>query len=301
MAVKQNGALSWPDMMLSRNYPPSSDLAPYIARHYVFEAELPEDLTLTDSLLSETAFVRILIRGDWKAEIAPGYWASAGPVVFFGPNAFPLPVRVRGPFKVAGFAIHPGGWRSLFQRAARDYTDQMLPLSAAWGAIADRLAMEIASTDEDAALVASMEKAIAAQLNSIGLRHPDTQMAAFAKIARSDSTIRIDNAAAQIGMSVRQLERRCLATFGLSPKAVLRRSRFLDMATAMRGFSSPSDEELAALRYFDQSHLTREFKRFAGMTPRAFERTVTPLFTAGLNLRAQANGFQGPDPKEPEN
>ncbi len=286
-------------MMLSRNYPPSSDLAPYISRHYVFEAQLPEDLTLTDSLLSETAFVRILIRGDWKAEIAPGYWVSAGPVVFFGPNAFPLPVRVKGPFKVAGFAIHPGGWRSMFERAAQDYTDQMLPLSAAWGGIADRLSMEVTSTDDDAVLVAAMERAISAQLNAIGLRQPDAQMAAFAVIARSDSTIRIDRAAAQIGLSVRQLERRCLATFGLSPKAVLRRSRFLDMATAIRGFSSPSDEELAALRYFDQSHLTREFRRFAGMTPRAFERSATPLFTAGLNLRAQAKAFLAPDPGGP--
>ena len=282
-------------MMLSRNYPPSSELAPYILRHYVFEAELPDDFTLRDSLLSEAAFVRILIRGDWKAEIAPGYWANAGPVVLFGPNAFPLPVKVRGPFTVAGFAIHPGGWRSLFQRSAQDYTDQMLPLSAAWGAIADRLSMEISPKDEDASLVAAMERAITAQLNIIGLRQPDSQMAAFAIIARSDSTIRIDHAAAQIGLSVRQLERRCLATFGLSPKAVLRRSRFLDMATALRGFSSPSDEDLAALRYFDQSHLTREFKRFAGMTPRAFERTATPLLTAGLNLRAQAKAFPAPD------
>lgn len=274
--------------MLSRNYPPSPELAPYIVRHYVFEAGLPDDFVLTDRLLSETAFVRILIRGDWKAEIAPGYWAGAGPVVFFGPNEFPLPVRVKGPFTVAGFAIHPGGWRSLFDRPARDYTDQMLPLSAAWGGVADRLWSEIQATQDDAGLVAAMERAIAAQLAWIGLNQPDPQMNAFAAIARSDSTIRIDDAAAQLGLSIRQLERRCLASFGLSPKAVLRRSRFLDMAMAMRGFSSPSEEELAALRYFDQSHLTREFKRFAGMTPKAFERAVTPLFTAGLNLRSQA-------------
>lgn len=282
--------------MLSRNYSPSPELAPYISRHYVFEADLPEDLTLTDSLLSETAFIRLLIRGDWTAEIAPGYWASAGPVVFFGPNAFPLRVRVRGPFTVAGFAIHPGGWRSLFERPAQDYADQMLPLSAAWGAIADRLGTEVDAAADDAALVTAMEHAITAQLNWIGLRQPDAQMAAFAVIARSDSTIRIDDAAARIGLSVRQLERRCLATFGLSPKAVLRRSRFLDMATAMRGFSSPSDEELAALRYFDQSHLTREFKRFAGMTPRTFQRAVTPLFTAGLNVRHEAIALHAGDP-----
>jgi methylphosphotriester-DNA--protein-cysteine methyltransferase len=282
-------------MLLSRNYPPSPELAPYIARHYVFAAELPEDLTLTDRLLSETAFVRILIRGDWKAEIAPGYWASAGPVVFFGPNEFPLPVRVKGPFTVAGFAIQPGGWRSLFDRSARDYADEMIPLSAAGGSIADRLWTEIQAATDDAGLVAAMEHTISAQLAWIGLRRPDAQMAAFAAIARSDSTIRIDDAAAQVGLSIRQLERRCLATFGLSPKAVLRRSRFLDMAMAMRGFSSPSEEELAALCYFDQSHLTREFKRFAGMTPRAFERAETPLFTAGLNLRSQAVGRPAAD------
>lgn len=275
-------------MLLSRNYPPSPELEPYIVRHYVFAAELPEDLTLEDRLLSETAFVRILIRGDWQAEIAPGYWAGAGPVVFFGPNELPLRVRVKGPFTVAGFAIHPGGWKSLFDRSARDYADQMIPLTAAWGNIADRLWAEAQNETDDARLVAAMERAILARLAWIGLRAPDTQMHEFAEIARADSTIRIDDAAAKIGLSVRQLERRCLATFGLSPKAVLRRSRFLDMATAMRGFSSPSEEELAALRYFDQSHLTREFKRFAGMTPRAFERTTTPLFTAGLNLRSQA-------------
>ena len=44
----------------------------------------------------------VRFRGDWKAEIAPGYWASAGPVVFFGQNTSPLPVRVRGPFTMTG-------------------------------------------------------------------------------------------------------------------------------------------------------------------------------------------------------
>ena len=136
-------------MLLSRNYPPSPELEPYIARHYVFEAELPQDLMLTDRLLSETAFVRILIRGSWQAEIAPGYWAGAGPVVFFGPNEFPLPVRVKGPFTVIGFAIHPGGWRSLFDRSARDYADQMIPLSAAWGNIAERLWTETKDETDD--------------------------------------------------------------------------------------------------------------------------------------------------------
>ena len=87
--------------------------------------------------------------------------------------------------------------------------------------------------------------------------------------------------------SLRQLERRCLTAFGHRPKTVLRRSRFLDMATALRGFSDPDQETLAAPRYFDQSHKTREFRHFIGLTPGKFDKQATPLLTAGLKLRAE--------------
>ena len=78
-----------------------------------------------------------------------------------------------------------------------------------------------------------------------------------------------------------------MRAYGLTPKAILRRSRFLDMAEAMRGFSTPAESQLAMLRYFDQSHLNREFRRFTGQTPGKFKKSVTPLFTAGLKLRVE--------------
>jgi AraC-like DNA-binding protein len=95
--------------------------------------------------------------------------------------------------------------------------------------------------------------------------------------------------AERLGLSARALERRCCATFGLTPKAVLRRSRFLDMATAVRGISDPGEEERAALRFSDQSHLNREFRYFIKMTPGAFEKTPTPLLNAVLQLRQDRN------------
>ena len=51
-------------MLLSRTYPPHKDLEPFIRRHYVFDAALPDDFMIEDSLLSENAFVRILLKGD---------------------------------------------------------------------------------------------------------------------------------------------------------------------------------------------------------------------------------------------
>lgn len=275
-------------MLLSRTYQPSVDLAPYIRRFYVFEAPLPEGAVIEDFLLAETAFVRCLIRGDWAAETKAGEWNTAGNVVFFGANSRPLRVRVRGGFAVTGFAIRPRGWHALFHEPHNLMADKMLPLSDLWGEPAASMFAGVAAATDDAEQLAAMESALRERIALIHSPEIDMQMARFEAIARTDSTIRVEDAAHDVGLSMRQLERRCLATFGLTPKAILRRSRFLDSATAFRGFSSPNERELDALRYFDQSHMNREFRRYTGMTPRTFANASTPLQTAGLKLREES-------------
>ncbi|MCR2835075.1 helix-turn-helix domain-containing protein [Parerythrobacter lacustris] len=275
-------------MLLSRTFRPSEALAPFVRRFYVFEAELPEEMVIEDFLLAETAFVRCLLKGDWKGEVAPGEWSQPGRTLFFGANARPFGVRVQGSFAVAGFAIRPSGWKGLFESSHREFADRLLTLQELWGDIADTMQAGVEQASDDAGKLAAMEGAITERLDAIGTRRTDRQMAKFEVFARTDSGIRVEDAAREVGLSVRQLERRCQYTFGLTPKAILRRSRFLDMATAMRGFSSPSDHDLASLRYFDQSHVAREFRRFTGMTPTEFTNRVTPLQTAGLKLREES-------------
>lgn len=272
-------------MLLSRNYAPSDDLAPYIRRYYVFEAALPEGFEVIDQLMSETAFIRLLLRGNWAAEVDAG-WASFGPVPLMGANSVPLRVRVRGGFHVVGIAIRPCGWRSLFNCPASDLADRAEPLERHWGSLADALYDAVAAAGDDAAIVAAIEQIVRRRITECGRRPADDYIARFEDIARNDCTIAVGDAARRLGISTRQLERLCRATFGHGPKVVLRRSRFLETAQAMRGFGTPSEEHLAALHYFDQSHVNREFRHFFGMTPGMFERTMTPLFTAGLKLRA---------------
>lgn len=271
--------------MFSRTFPPHPDLAPYIRRHYVFEAELPDDFAIEDHLLSETGFVRVLIKGDWAAHDEKGDWKRGDRALLFGANSTQFAVRIRGGFTVAGFAIRSSAWCSLFEKRACEYTDKMVPLKQVWGGTSDALVTALEAATDDEARVAAMEAAIRSELAHIGKPDTDKEMAEFEQIARKDSTTRVESLSARFGLSVRQIERRSLATFGLSPKAVLRRSRFLDMATALRGFSTPSEEQLAALRYFDQSHLNREFRHYVGMPPGAFTKAATPLFTAGLKMR----------------
>ncbi len=276
-------------MLQSRNYAPSSDLAPYLRNHFVFRAPLPADMELIDPLLSETAMLRVLLQGDWAAEMSPGTWQVEGPTILFGNNTRCFNVRVRGPFVVAGTAIRPAGWTALCDQKASIFADGMFPAHVAWGDDADQLYHDAAEQADDAGIVAALEKFWRNQLVKFGTPDTDPAMAAFEEITNSDSTARVADVAAQVGLSARAFERRCCATFGLTPKAVMRRSRFLDMAAALRGISDPGEEERAALRFSDQSHLNREFRYFIKMTPGVFEKTPTPLMDAVLKLRQDRN------------
>lgn len=275
-------------MLQSRNSLPSPALAPYVRRFYVFRADLPAGLEIMDTLLSETAFIRLLIRGDWSAKGMDGNWSGFGTTPFVGANSRPMPVRVRGAFLVVGVAIRPAGWAGLFREPASDLADRIVPMEDIWGDSAVRLHADVAAAGEDdAAIVAVLEAALTARLAALGNVPPVRSMLDFEEVVRNDPIMLVGDVAARLGLSVRQFERICHATFGHGPKIVLRRSRFLDMAQAMRGFGAPSVEHLAALHYSDLSHRNREFRHFFGMTAGQFEKAVTPLFTAGLKLRAE--------------
>jgi AraC-like DNA-binding protein len=278
-------------LLQSRNYPPSAALAPYIARHYVFSVNAPDQFELIDQLLSETAFVRLLLRGDWAAEVIKGIWSNVGKGVFFGPNSRPMKVRVRGGFRVVGLAFCPAGWRALTDIPADAFTDRMVPLSDMLGRRAEALLDDVSRIEDDTAagdarIIAATEAIVSDLLEARGWPRADGAMQRFELLARIHSTAMVRDVAAELKMSERQLERRCRPAFGLSPKGVLRRSRFLDMATAMRGMSNPDERELAALRYYDQPQLIREFRRYISMTPGQFQKALTPLLDAGLELRS---------------
>ena len=257
-------------------------------RFYVFEAELPDDFVIEDFLLAETAFVRCLLKGKWVGEVAPGVWSRPSKALFFGSNKLPLKVRVQGSFAVAGFAIRPSAWRCLARRSHHEFVDKLVPMEQMIGVNSQGMLADVEAAKDDDGKIAAMENAIWERIQEVGRIETDHAMAKFEKIARTNSTMSIDDAAREIALSTRQMERRCKQHFGLTPKAVMRRSKFLDLAAAIRGFSTPSDAELARLRYFDQSHLNREFRRFAQMTPGQFKKAFTPLQTAGLKLREES-------------
>ena len=86
-------------------------------------------------------------------------------------------------------------------------------------------------------------------------------------------------------MDLRKLERIVRRDFGLPPKQVMRRARALDMASHLRGVADMSEADELVLRYYDQSHLIREFMALFGMTPSQFVATPQPILTLALESR----------------
>jgi AraC-like DNA-binding protein len=107
-------------------------------------------------------------------------------------------------------------------------------------------------------------------------------MARAAALLR-DPAARTEEVAEDVGLSVRQLRRRCHAAVGYGPKTlqrVLRFQRFVRMIDAPAG---PPTLAAAAAQsgYADQAHLTRECVALSGLTPAGLTRLRRgPEFTA---------------------
>jgi AraC-like DNA-binding protein len=106
-------------------------------------------------------------------------------------------------------------------------------------------------------------------LHSIQRRKPLDRIhqALNALVSARSSQVRIADLAIQAGVTTRQFERKSLDYMGMSPKMLVRVARF-QRALRMKSPNSGSWAEVAhRLDYFDQMHMIRDFKEFAGEAP----------------------------------
>jgi methylphosphotriester-DNA--protein-cysteine methyltransferase len=79
--------------------------------------------------------------------------------------------------------------------------------------------------------------------------------------------------AAQLGISERQLRRRCQASVGYGPRMLARILRFRRFLSRIDAGAADLARVAAEAGYADQAHLTRESTRLAGLTPAALARS----------------------------
>lgn len=269
---------------VSYNRAPAADLAPWIGRLYLSDVDAPVDHRLECGLFNDTAMLRIQLKGHWTALTRDGPRADGRAALCFGPHSRRMPVTVTGGFLSIGCALRPGTGHAVMGISAADLLDRMVHCDELGLPGEAVMAMLESLTDPEERLLA-LEEMIRAIVKRPGVSEPDPVTVRFEAHAFADPSASVADFAAECGITQRQLERVIRRDFGMAPKQVLRRARALDMASHLRGVADQAEAEELVLRYYDQSHLIREFTELFGMSPSQFVARPQPVLTLALESR----------------
>lgn len=155
--------------------------------------------------------------------------------------------------------------RAVAGQSLAGWRDARAPLRELWGQSAsNELATRVAQADSARNQAAVLACAAEDRASSASGRLE------VARLARLVATgLSVADLAAILGVTPRQVHRRCLDLFGLPP-SVLRRIARLHTAARTRSTSGRATlaDLAAASGYADQSHMTREVRALTGQLPR---------------------------------
>jgi AraC-like DNA-binding protein len=160
--------------------------------------------------------------------------------------------------RMVGIRFAPGAADAVLGIPLDVVRDQRVPLGELWGAVAEELAERVALSDQpEAALATAVQERIT--------EAPDPTAAAIARrLEFAAGPGIVSGVADDVGVSERQLQRRCRTAFGYGPKTlhkVLRFQRALRLARAGGRLADVA----AVVGYADQAHMARDTRRLAGV------------------------------------
>lgn len=174
--------------------------------------------------------------------------------------------------------FHARGAYLFFPTSLRAVTAALVELEEVWGKRARDWTERIALASGMAARVRLVEQAL-----FTALRQKDRYDAEVDRclhlIDAAAGQVQIAQLASEVGLGVRQINRRFENAVGVSPKQFARVSRFLNGARHLRRSAHDTLTDTALeCGYFDQAHFNHDFRAFAGMTPGEFLLSPNVVF-----------------------
>ena len=190
-----------------------------------------------------------------------------------GPQSGPLEHTLAPGTTVVSLRFNPGAAPSVLGVPASEVVDLSVAAEELWGRSTVALGEAVAAAASPWAAVAKLEAAVVARLADAAEPDPIT-MEAVRRLLPG-RTRDVTSLPSELYISESQLRRRVQETTGFAPKVLHRMLRFQGFLALAQGYEHPS-RELARLAadagYADQSHLTRESARLAGLSPQTLLR-----------------------------
>lgn len=218
-----------------------------------------------------------------------GFGRYGPSALLFGAQTQRMAVSVSGSFATIGVALKPGALAALKGPRAEDTLDRIILYDHIYGHEQWGTSRQMIEWFDPAGPVERWlkvaETLVRQLIERTGAKPPNPVIEAFDKAVFADPNLNLAEFAEEHAIERRRLERQIKRAYGQSATQVLRRARALDIASHLLGVADDSEAEEAALKFFDQSHMIREFRHFFGTTPRQFARTPQPFMTLTLEAR----------------
>lgn len=203
------------------------------------------------------------------------YWIA-------GLQSQPLTIESTGVSDLISIRFRPGGAHAIFGMPIFELTDQVIDLDLLASRAIESLRTCLANAESFPARVRLIEDWLLSQLAA---REHDHRLVlgALRSLEQSAGTQSITEVCEQIGLSHKHTIDIFKRLVGVTPKALARILRFNRLIDHVRTADDVDWARLAPqFSYCDQSHLIREFKRLAGVSPMQYLARRTPDGTSLL-------------------
>ena len=251
---------------------PPAVLAPFVANFWVLRWDLrgrpPHRQRVLTRPSVHMTFTSYLTTGTTRARIA-------------GVVRDDFVEEIHGEGRVVGAAFRPGGFRPFMDAPVSALTGRFPGVDEVFGDEGLTLAGEVFAT-------ADAHEAIGRLAAFLTGRDPEPDPSAVKaaavveRIASWPGLVRVDELAADVGLSARSLQRLFHEYVGIGPKWVIRRFRMQEAAERAASGTGVDWAQLAAeLGYADQAHFTRDFTAAVGTSPGRYAREAEQDAEAG--------------------
>ncbi len=248
-------------------FPPDDDLAELISTFYI--ARFTHH-NFDEYERADRPQLRLQISPGGEYHLPDGTVVPAGRAIIIGPTSAPVRARSEAPVSLVGMGLMPGGWATLMGPDADKYADRAVDAADMFGDWIVSTADAVAAAPDDATQLVMLQN-LAREV----MRRGDPAPLWFTRTVDAWLTANlspeVDDLVAATGMSIRSVERMTKRFYGLSPKLLARKYRALRAASALMRGEELDAHDLAGA-FYDQSHLIREVKQFAGVTPSQLAR-----------------------------
>lgn len=266
-------------------FPPSSAVAPFVTTFFHVRCDEP---MIRDVQPSSIGFLALMARGTGQMRFLDGRTEPNHPWMVATPSSAASTFELAGPWEAFGAMLSPVGWASLTGLSAAEYGNRLFEGSEVLPepllTVGRDLLRDFDRVDTDH-MVEAFSAAILASARPLPKGHAEFIAGAAAWLAQSLSP-EIDDLVARSGYGARQVQRLTERYFGLAPRSLARKYRALRAAVILSRPTITADE-IAAVQdhFYDQPHMIREIRLFAGRTPARIADPDTPYLSAFLDLR----------------